>query len=83
MKKTSKWLAVVSMIIFVFAWGIMGLKFLDNNYLITAEAYIGLASLVVFSLCILYIKCKVRCPHCGKVKQTFGKYFPHCGKEVD
>lgn len=83
MKKIAKWLAVVSMIVFVFAWGIMGLKLLDNNYLITAEAYVGLVSLILFFLCILYIKCKNQCPHCGKVKQTFGKYCSHCGKEAN
>ena len=40
MKKVAKWLAVISIVVFVIAWGIMGLKILDNDYLITAEAYI-------------------------------------------
>ena len=32
MKKIAKWLAVTSMIVFVFAWGLMGLKLLENDY---------------------------------------------------
>ena len=30
MKKVAKWLAVISLVVFVIAWGIMGLKILDN-----------------------------------------------------
>ena len=83
MKKVAKWLAVISIIVFVIDWGVMGLKLLDNDYLITAEAYIGLISLLVFFVCILYVKFTNRCPHCGKTKQTFGKYCPYCGKEIN
>ena len=83
MKKTAKWLAAISIIIFVIDWIIMGLKILDNNYLITAEAYIGLISLIAFFVCIMYIKFTNRCPDCGKTKQSFGKYCPFCGKEIE
>ena len=82
MKKIAKWLAVISMTVFVLAWGIMGLKLLDNNYRITVEAYIGLVSLVISFLCIMYVKLTNRCAHCGKLKQSFGKYCPYCGKEI-
>lgn len=83
MKKAAKWLAVVSVLVFVVAWVIMGLKLYDNNYLITAEAYTGLVSLIVLFICIMYIKLTTRCPHCGKAKQSFGKYCPYCGKEIN
>ena len=83
MKKIAKWLAVISIVVFVVAWGIMGLKILDKNYLITAEAYTGLISLVVFFVCALYVKLTNRCPHCGKTKQSFGQYCPYCGKEIN
>lgn len=83
MKKTAKWLAAISMTAFVIAWGMMGLKLLDNDYLITAEAYVGLISLVVFFVCIMYVKITTRCPHCGKTKQSFGKYCPYCGKKLN
>ncbi|MBR2848093.1 MAG: hypothetical protein IKB87_01395 [Clostridia bacterium] len=82
MKTIAKWLAVISIIVFVVAWGIMGLKILDNNYFITTEAYIGLISLVVFFVCVMYVKLTNRCPHCGKEKQSFGKYCPYCGNEI-
>lgn len=83
MKKIAKWFAVISMIVFALAWGVMGLKLLNNNYLITTEAYIGLISLVILFVCILYVKITDRCPHCGKTKQSFGKYCPYCGKEIN
>ena len=82
MKKIAKWLAVISSVIFIIAWGIMGLKILDNDYLITIEAYTGLISLVVFFVCVMYLKITNRCPYCGKIKQTVGKYCPYCGKEI-
>ena len=83
MKRIIKWLAVISSVIFVIAWGVMGLKLLDNDYLITTEAYIELISLIVLFICIIYIKFTNRCPHCGKTKQSFGKYCPYCGKEIN
>ena len=83
MKKMAKWLAAISIIVFVIAWGIIDMKLLDNNYLITTEAYIGLISLVVFFICVLYVKFTNRCPHCGKTHQSFGKYCTYCGKEIN
>lgn len=71
------------MIVFVFAWGLMGLKLLENDYRITTEAYIAVVSLVVCFVCIMYIKFTNRCPHCGKTKQSFGTYCPYCGKEIN
>ena len=83
MKKAAIWLAVISIIVFVIDWGIVGLKLLDSNYDITLGAYIGLVSIVVFFVCTLYIRCTNRCPHCGKINQSFGKYCPCCGKEIN
>ncbi|MBR2950865.1 MAG: zinc ribbon domain-containing protein [Lachnospiraceae bacterium] len=83
MKKTAVWLAVISIIIFVIAWGIIGLKILDGNYVFMIEAYAALVSLVIFIVCALYMKITDRCPHCGKMKQSFGKYCPYCGKEFE
>lgn len=83
MKKVAKWLAVIANVAFVIAWSIMSLKLLDNNYFITAEAYIGLISFAVFFVCVLFIKLVNRCPHCGKTNQSFGKYCPYCGKEIN
>ena len=49
MKKIARWLAVISIIVFVVDWGIIGLELLDGNYNITTGVYIGLISLVFFS----------------------------------
>lgn len=83
MKKTAKCLAVISAVVFVITWGVMGLKLLENNYRITTEAYVGLVALVVFFICMLYAKFMDRCPHCGKTKQFLGKYCTFCGKEIN
>lgn len=83
MKKAAKWLAVISLVIFVIDWGIMGLKILNNDYLITAEAYIGLIFFISFWVCVLYVKLTDRCPHCGKPKLSVGNYCPYCGKKIN
>lgn len=82
MKRIAKWLAAISIAVLVIDWGIIGLKLLDGNYDITAGAYIAAISLVVFIICVLYVKFTNRCPHCGKMNQSFGKYCPYCGKEI-
>lgn len=51
MRKAAKCSAIIFLIIFIFAWGIMGIKILDNNYLVTTEAYIGLISFITFWGC--------------------------------
>jgi len=61
----------------------MGVKLLDNNYLITTEAYTGAISLAVFFVCLFYVKITNRCPHCGKIRQSFGAYCPYCGKQIN
>lgn len=83
MRTAVKCLAGISIFVFVIAWGVMGLKLLDNNYNITTEAYIGLVSFVAFFISILYVKCTNRCPHCGKIRQSFGPYCPYCGNKLN
>ncbi|MBQ7777577.1 MAG: zinc ribbon domain-containing protein [Oscillibacter sp.] len=83
MRKIAKWLAAISIAVFAIDWGVIGLKLLDGNYDITADVYIGLILLVVFFVSVLYVKLTNRCPHCGKMKQSFGKYCPYCGKEIN
>ena len=82
MKKIATWLAVISIIVFVITWGIIGVKLLDNNYSFMTEAYIAYGSLAVFFACLLYVRSTYRCPHCGKQKLFFWKYCPYCGKEI-
>ena len=82
MKKLAIWLAVISFLVFVFAWSIIGIRIFDGNYDITTGAYIGLISIAVFFVCVLSIKFTSRCPHCGKWKHPFGTYCPYCGREI-
>lgn len=82
MRKVANWALVIAFIIFVIDWGIMGIKLLDNNYNITVEAYIGLASFIVIFVSIL-IRCFTdRCPHCGKIRAAKGAYCSYCGKQI-
>ncbi len=83
MKKIATGLAVISIIVFIIAWGIIGVKILDHNYEFMAEAYIGYGSLVVFFASLICVRMTNRCPHCGKVKISFGTYCPYCGKKID
>ena len=82
MKKIMVWLAAISIITFVIDWIIVGLCLLEGNYEITAGAYIGLICLVVFFVCMLYLRFTNRCKHCQKLIQSYGKYCPYCGKEI-
>lgn len=82
MKRIVTWLAVVSIVVFIIAWAVGGLMIYESNYENNAWAYVGLGSIIVFFCSFLYLKCS-RCPHCGKFRQSFGKYCPYCGKEID
>ena len=82
MRKAAKWLAAVAISVFVIAFGIMGLKILDHNYLVITEGYAALISFVLSLVCVSYIKLTNRCPHCGKTTPSFGKYCPCCGKKI-
>lgn len=83
MKKIATWVAVIAFIIFVIDWGVIGLNLLDGNYDITTGAYIGAACLGIMLVCAVYKMFSNKCPYCGKLIQSNGKYCPHCGKEID
>ena len=82
MKKIAGWLAAISMIVFVTAWGIGGLMIFNHEFENNAWAYVALISIVILLCSIICLK-TIRCPYCGKLKQTFGKYCPYCGKEIN
>ena len=83
MKKNSIWTLVISIIVFAITWGIIGVKLLDNNYNFITEAYIACGSFGIFFISLIYLKWgKSRCPYCGKVRMSSGKYCSHCGKEI-
>ena len=82
MKKLAKWLSILSINVFVIAWTIGGFMIFNGNFENNVWAYAGLVSFALFFICILYMKFTNRCPHCGKINPSFGKYCPFCGKEI-
>ena len=81
MKKFATWLAAISIIVFVIAWGVGGLMIYDGDFENDAWVYVGLVSIVIFFGSLIYLK-TTRCPHCGKMNPTLGKYCPYCGKKI-
>ena len=82
LRNIANWTLVISFIIFLIDWGVMGIKLLDNNYNITVEAYIGLICFIVLIISI-FIRCFTdRCPHCGKIRVAQGAYCSYCGKKI-
>ena len=82
MKKFAIWGAAISLIVFVIDWGVIGLKLLEGDYDITLGAYLAVACLVIFFVCLMYIRFGQKCLHCGKSMQSNWKYCPHCGEEI-
>ena len=82
MKKIRTWVLVISFFVAVIAWGIMGLKLYDGNYNITVEAYITMGCLIVILGCAVSKVFTDKCPHCGKLRVSNGKFCPYCGKET-
>lgn len=82
MKKIAIWTAVISIIVFIITWGVIGVKIFNNEFEFMTEAYIAYGSLAIFFICLIYVRCSYRCQHCGKQKIIFGKYCPYCGKEI-
>lgn len=82
MKRITTCVLIIALIVFIIDWGIIGVKLLDGDYDIILEAYIGAAC---FGVMLISAVCKAftnKCPHCGKMIQSNGKYYPHCGKEI-
>ncbi len=82
MEKITTWAVAIAFIVFVIDWGVMGVKLLNGNYEIITEAYIGAACWGVMLVSAVYKVFTNKCPHCGKVMLTNGKYCPHCGKKI-
>lgn len=74
--------AIVSILICLISMGVMGIQIMQNYYDFEPAAYTAFISLMVYFLCMVYVKCGARCPHCGKRRVSEGKYCPYCGKEI-
>lgn len=82
MKKIRTVALVTAFLAFLFDWGVMGLKLYNGNYNITVEAYIALVCLLIILICAVSKIFTDKCPHCGKIRISNGKYCPYCGKEI-
>ncbi len=82
MKKAVTWGLAISYIILFIAMGVMGIKIFDGNYDIVAEGCVALIFLLISCGCNIYRAFSNRCPHCGKIRLSNGKYCSHCGKEI-
>ena len=83
MKKILPWAFLGALVVFLIAWGMMGIKLLDGDYEIAAEAYTGLVCIIVMGVCGVYRHLSRRCPQCGKLRLTMGAYCSYCGKKID
>ena len=84
MKKAAWIVFVLSLLIFIIAWGVMGIKIFTHDYDITALAYIGGACIPLIFGSLLIIKLiGAKCPHCGKFRAASGDFCPHCGKKLN
>lgn len=82
MRKIRTWILVITFLIAIIDSGVMCLKIYDGDYNIIAEAYIASACLIVILACAIYKVFTDKCPHCGKMRVSNGKFCPHCGKEL-
>ena len=84
-KKIAVCVFIFSLIVFLIAWGVMGLKiFARHDYDITALAYVGAACLpFIFGSLLVFRFIDEKCPHCGKLRTSSGEYCPHCGKKIE
>lgn len=83
MRKIATWTVAIAFLVALIDWGMMGVKLLNHDYNITAEAYVGLGCWVMILVCILCRAFTDRCPHCGKIRAAKGAYCSCCGRKID
>ena len=81
MKKILKWSLVIIFVVLLIDLGIIGIKIFSHDYDVIPESYIGYACFLMLAVCGILMLFSTRCPHCGKVQITKGKYCPYCGNE--
>lgn len=84
MKKALLWTSVLSLLVFFVLWGVIGLMIYDGDYNFTVHMYIALACAVLGIGCLIGWKLMgSRCPHCGRLHLSDGKYCSYCGKKIE
>ena len=79
-KKAVTWTLIISSLAFFVDWAVLGIKLLSGNYDVIAEAYIGAVCFIIMFASLFIKRFSSKCPHCGRIIASDGKYCPHCGK---
>ena len=84
MKKAAIWAAVISGLAFVIVWAVLGVNIVNNDYeAVTSLTYAGMGCLIILLVSLVVLRWHSwKCPHCGKVRWTNGRYCSYCGKEI-
>ena len=83
MKKAVNWILFAVILVLAITWGVVGLHIANGDYdAVQTGSYIALVCLIVSLACLLYKWANDKCPHCGKIRTTRGKYCLYCGKEI-
>ncbi len=82
MKKFVNWTLGISFVLFFIIWGVIGFMIINNDYDFMGWACAALVCWGVLFACILYKVLGNRCPHCGRLRKSWGKFCPHCGQEI-
>ena len=83
LKKIAAWTCALSGVVLVIAFGVMGVKIFDGDYDIELLAYICLFAWIGLMASIVVLRWKSwKCPHCGGIRWTNGRFCAHCGKEL-
>ncbi len=83
MRKAIPWIQGIALLVLLVDWLIIGLKIADNQYDFQFGAYLALFCLFVNLACALYRLFSFKCPNCGKLRWTKGKFCSYCGKQID
>lgn len=73
---------LLALAVFAVDWLIVGLKLLNGDYDITLGVYVALVCVIVMALYPLSRALFSKCPYCGKLLTSSGRYCPHCGREL-
>lgn len=84
MKKIAIWSAVISFLVFVIIWGVMGLNIMNGEYdSVTVMTWIGVICMIVLLISLLALRLTSwKCPHCGRIRLVNGQYCHHCGTKI-
>ena len=82
MKKVVTWILIISSFALFVDWAVLGIKLLDGNYDVIAEAYIGEVCFIIMFVSLSIKRFSRKCPHCGSIIASNGKYCPHCGEKL-